>query len=44
MLFIGWQGIYTFVSVSVIVVLMIVYFANKLNQELIVNESDFLFH
>jgi len=44
MLFIGWQGIYTFVSVSLVVVLMIVYFANKLNQELIVNESDLLFH
>ncbi len=34
MLFLGWQGIYTFLGVCLFVTLMILYFATRLNRKL----------
>jgi len=44
MLFLGWQGIYTFVGVCLVVGLVIMYFSNRLNQKLSESETALFNH
>ena len=44
MLFLGWQGIYTFLFVCIAVFLMIIFFAKRLNNTMSENETNFVAH
>lgn len=41
MLFVGWQGVCAFLAVSIIVCLMIVFFAKKIRQSALHNKRKF---
>ncbi len=44
MLFLGWQGIYTFLAVCAVVFVVILYFAKRLNREPMDTEATLIAH